>query len=114
MAIKRVEVEGVSEVMLQEGDIVVRMLMDGDAVLVNRQPTLSQTSILLHTVKVKTTDPQDFTISLNVGVFGLFGADCDGDEVNIYTSADGKHSRLNTVEDCIWSVKTGRLNLSHG
>ena len=35
------------------GDTISRKLQDGDEVLVNRQPTLSSTSILKHEVKIK-------------------------------------------------------------
>ena len=53
--------------------------------------------------------PKDYTISLNVGEFGLYGADCDGDEVNIYSQREGKYSKSNTIENTIMSTKTGRF-----
>ena len=41
-----------SSVYLNNGDIVHRHLMDGDAVLFNRQPSLHRLSMLCHIVKV--------------------------------------------------------------
>jgi DNA-directed RNA polymerase II subunit RPB1 len=68
---------------LHIGDIVERHLLDGDPCLMNRQPSLHKLSILCHRIRVI----DDSTISpfrLNVNVTAPYGADFDGDEMNMY------------------------------
>jgi hypothetical protein len=62
------------------GTTVIRELNEGELVLVNRQPTLRETNfvameVIWHTGK---------TIQMHPGVFSMFDADCDGDEINIH------------------------------
>lgn len=57
---------------------VRRHLMDGDLVLIGRQPTLHKPSMM--TFRAKIVD--GYTIFLHYAVFPPLGADCDGDEVN--------------------------------
>ena len=71
---------------LRIGDVVHRYLMDGDYVLINRQPSLWASSI--QALKVKRF-PEDsrldpHSIRLNVEVTPGFNADFDGDEMNLY------------------------------
>jgi DNA-directed RNA polymerase beta' subunit len=68
---------------LKYGDIVERHLMDGDIVLLNRQPTLHKQSMMGHAVKV-INDPQLSTFRLSVAVTTPYNADFDGDEMNIF------------------------------
>lgn len=65
---------------LQYGDRVHRKLIDGDRVLLNRQPTLHKTSMLDKRIKVV----EGKTIRLNLATTGTFNADFDGDEMNIF------------------------------
>ena len=65
---------------LKTGDIVERHMIDGDVVLVNRQPSLHRMSMMTHRVRVMPFD----TIRLNVLVTEAYNADFDGDEMNIY------------------------------
>ena len=60
---------------LQIGDIVERKLQDGDIVLLNRQPTLWQGSMMAQTVKIM--DHKTFRI--NLAITSSFNADFDGD-----------------------------------
>ena len=72
-----------SVIKLHIGDIVERHLLDGDPCLMNRQPSLHKLSILCHRIRVI----EDATISpfrLNVNVTVPYGADFDGDEMNMY------------------------------
>ncbi len=68
---------------LQYGDIVERHLMDGDIVLLNRQPTLHKQSMMSHKIKV-IDDPNLLTFRLSVTVTTPYNADFDGDEMNIF------------------------------
>nr|ALK02051.1 RNA polymerase III largest subunit [Starmerella magnoliae] len=65
---------------LEIGDTVERHLEDGDIVLFNRQPSLHRVSILCHRVKVRPWR----TLRLNECVCTPYGADFDGDEMNLH------------------------------
>jgi DNA-directed RNA polymerase II subunit RPB1 len=67
-------------IILNEGDIVNRHLIDGDIVLFNRQPSLHKMSMMGHKVRV-----MDFnTFRLNTSVTKPYNADFDGDEMNMH------------------------------
>ena len=68
---------------LQHGDIVERHLIDEDIVLLNRQPTLHKQSMMAFKIKV-INDPNLLTFGFSVAVTTPFGADFDGDEMNIF------------------------------
>ncbi len=70
---------------LREGDILHRHLIDGDAVLFNRQPTLHKMSMMCHIVKVLKVGS---TFRLNVAVTKPYNADFDGDEMNLHGPQD--------------------------
>lgn len=59
---------------LEEGDTVHRHIMDGDAVLFNRQPTLHRMSMMCHIVKVMMKGD---TFRMNVGDTKPYNADFD-------------------------------------
>jgi len=63
---------------LENGDIVHRHMMDGDAVLFNRQPSLHRMSMMCHIVKVM---PKGDTFRMNVGCTKPYNADFDGDKI---------------------------------
>jgi DNA-directed RNA polymerase II subunit RPB1 len=71
------------KVELRYGDVVERHLMDGDIVLLNRQPTLHKQSMMGHKIKV-INDPNLLTFRLSVTVTPPYNADFDGDEMNIF------------------------------
>ena len=66
---------------LEVGDVVHRHMMDGDAVLFNRQPSLHRNSMMCHIVKVMKVGD---TFRINVGVTKPYNADFDGDEMNMH------------------------------
>ena len=66
---------------LHEGDILHRHMMDGDAILFNRQPTLHRMSMMCHLVRVMS---QGNTFRMNVGCTKPYNADFDGDEMNMH------------------------------
>jgi DNA-directed RNA polymerase II subunit RPB1 len=68
------------KIVLKPGDVVYRHLMDNDWVLFNRQPSLHKMSMMAHRVKVL----DGLTFRLNVNVCAPYGADFDGDEMNIH------------------------------
>jgi DNA-directed RNA polymerase II subunit RPB1 len=68
------------QVRLRYGDIVERHLVDGDYVLLNRQPTLHKLSMMGHKIKVLKRDDLR-TFRLNVAVTSPYNADFDGDEM---------------------------------
>ena len=66
--------------MLQVGDIVERMLIDGDIVIFNRQPSLHRISMMCHKVRVLPYN----TFRINTAVCAPYNADFDGDEMNLH------------------------------
>jgi DNA-directed RNA polymerase beta' subunit len=68
------------DIVLQNGDIVNRHLLDNDILLFNRQPTLHKMSMMAHRVKVLPYK----TFRLNVLVTRPYNADFDGDEMNAH------------------------------
>jgi len=59
---------------LEIGDIVHRHMLDGDAVLFNRQPTLHRMSMMCHIAKIM---PKGDTFRMNVGDTKPYNADFD-------------------------------------
>ena len=68
---------------LKFGDIVERHLVDGDIVLLNRQPSLHKLSMMGHKVKVIENQKYE-SFRLNPSVTTPYNADFDGDEMNIF------------------------------
>lgn len=68
-------------IQLMEGDIVHRHMMDGDAILFNRQPSLHRMSMMGHIVRVMFKGD---TFRMNVGDTKPYNADFDGDEMNLH------------------------------
>jgi len=66
---------------IENGDIVHRHMMDGDAVLFNRQPSLHRMSMMCHIVKIM---ERGDTFRMNVGCTRPYNADFDGDEMNMH------------------------------
>jgi DNA-directed RNA polymerase II subunit RPB1 len=62
---------------IENGDIVHRHMMDGDAVLFNRQPSLHRMSMMCHIVKIM---EKGDTFRMNVGCTRPYNADFDGDK----------------------------------
>lgn len=68
---------------LEAGDVVERQFVDGDYVLVNRQPTLWEHSMMA-AVAIRSRDPRELTLRLPVALCRAFNADFDGDEMNLH------------------------------
>uniref|UniRef100_A0A6C0EPT6 DNA-directed RNA polymerase n=1 Tax=viral metagenome TaxID=1070528 RepID=A0A6C0EPT6_9ZZZZ len=72
-------------IILEEGDIVHRHMMDGDAVLFNRQPTLHRMSMMCHIARIM---KRGDTFRMNVADTKPYNADFDGDEMNLHMPQD--------------------------
>jgi DNA-directed RNA polymerase II subunit RPB1 len=70
---------------LNDGDTVHRHMLDGDAVLFNRQPTLHRMSMMCHIAKIMY---QGDTFRMNVADTKPYNADFDGDEMNMHLPQD--------------------------
>ena len=70
---------------LEYGDIVHRHMLDGDAVLFNRQPTLHRMSMMCHIARIM---KQGGTFRMNVADTKPYNADFDGDEMNLHMPQD--------------------------
>ena len=68
------------DITLTIGDIVERHLINGDIVLINRQPTLHEGSMMAQEVVVS----DNKTIQFNLAITKSFNADFDGDEMNLH------------------------------
>jgi DNA-directed RNA polymerase subunit A' len=112
---------------LEFGDIVERQLVDGDAVLFNRQPSLHRMSMLCHRARILPYR----TFRLNPLVCSPYNADFDGDEMNLHVlqgeEAIAEARALMSVEEhllsprfggaiigCIHDHITGLYYLTHG
>jgi len=67
-----------NSIVLEEGDIVHRHMMDGDAILFNRQPTLHRMSMMCHIAKIM---KRGDTFRMNVADTKPYNADFDGDKL---------------------------------
>lgn len=72
-------------IILQNGDIVHRHMMNGDVVLFNRQPSLHRMSMMGHLARIMI---QGDTFRMNVADTKPYNADFDGDEMNLHMPQD--------------------------
>jgi DNA-directed RNA polymerase II subunit RPB1 len=63
-------------IILEDGDVVHRHMMDGDPILFNRQPTLHRMSMMAHIARIMTRGD---TFRMNVADTKPYNADFDGD-----------------------------------
>jgi len=68
------------ELLLQTGDIVMRHIIDGDYVLMNRLPTLHKKGFMGHKARIM----KGYSFRLNVNSTEPYNADFDGDEMNLH------------------------------
>lgn len=90
------------------GDIICRDLLDGDIVILNRQPTLHKHSMTAMNVKILPWN----TFRFNLAITKQFNADFDGDEMNIHVPMDYDSkvelSELASVNANIMSMQQGQ------
>lgn len=98
-------------VSIQIGDVVERKLIDGDILLLNRQPTLHSGSMISQNVRILPGK----TIRLNLATTKTFNADFDGDEMNVFLPASPETEAelriLSSVGNHIISTQSGKANI---
>ena len=96
---------------LKIGDIVERKLVNGDIILMNRQPTLHRGSMISQKIKIL----KEKTFRLNLAITSSFNADFDGDEMNCHLPSDipsiVELENLSTVDNNINSVSSKTANI---
>lgn len=102
-----VKIPQVKDPEIYVGDIVQRRIINGDWVLMNRQPTLWKGSMM--SFKVVITDCKTFTF--NLAVCKAFNSDFDGDEQNAHFPQSVESSielqLLSKPDNCILSSSNG-------
>ena len=97
---------------LEVGDIIKRQLLDGDYVLLNRQPTLHKASMQGFSLKLQNVK----TLKMNLGMAKAYNADFDGDEMNIHVpqsyEAIAELKELSSSKKNIMSIQSGKPNVS--
>jgi len=97
-------------IQLEIGDVVHRHMMDGDAVLFNRQPTLHRMSMMCHVARIMTHGD---TFRMNVGDTKPYNADFDGDEMNMHMPQDVESvSELLNLAAVPWQIISPANNQS--
>lgn len=76
----------ISKYKIEIGDVVERSLINGDIVVINRQPTLHRGSMIACYVKIFNCS----TFRLNYSSMITLNADTDGDELNLHVPQDLK------------------------
>lgn len=93
------------------GDVIERKLLDGDILLLNRQPTLHKGSMIAQNIRIVPGK----TIRLNLATTKTFNADFDGDEMNLHLpatpEAEAELRILSGVENNIISTQSGKANI---
>ncbi len=74
-------------IILEDGDIVHRHMMNGDPILFNRQPTLHRMSMMCHIARIMMKGD---TFRMNVADTKPYNADFDGDEMNLHMPQDAE------------------------
>lgn len=100
-----------NSVELRVGDKVMRSVVDGDFMLVNRQPTLTKSSIMIHKVIVN-LDRKFHSIGVNSMVLKAYAGDCDGDEINIYCPLENRIGDGGHVYNNMRSDKDGAIAMN--
>ena len=96
---------------MEIGDIVERKLMNGDILLLNRQPTLHRGSMIAQKVKILPGK----TIRLNLAITTTFNADFDGDEMNLFlpnnVDSETELRHLSSVDNFILNPQSSKANI---
>lgn len=96
---------------VEVGDVVHRQLMDGDFVMLNRQPTLHKASMMALRCKIMNVK----TLKINLAISRPFNCDFDGDEMNIHVPQSLESrvelEQLSVPSQCIISTQAGKPNI---
>lgn len=92
-----------------ENSTVIRQLNEGELVIVNRQPTLRDSNF----VAMEVFWTKERTIQMHPGVFSMFDADCDGDEINIHVpQINQKELEKVHIKHSVWNYGDNSLGPS--
>ena len=90
--------------------IIYRKLRNGERVLVNRQPTLSNQNIVAMKIIWQNYSK---TIQLHPAIFSIFDADCDGDEMNIFLPQIAENKLTNLfIENSLFNFSKMKIDIS--
>ncbi len=92
---------------LENGYQVERHLMDGDIALFNRQPSLHRMSVMAHKIRVLPF----MTFRINPAVCAPYGADFDGDEMNLHIP---QTEEARAEAEILMLVQTQLISPRHG
>lgn len=110
--LKDVQYPEFKKITLEVGDIIKRQLVDGDYVLLNRQPTLHKASMMALKVVIKPIK----TLKINLSITKPFNCDFDGDEMNIHVPQSyesiAELQSLSSSVKCIMSNQNGKPNVA--
>tara|TARA_Y100000389_G_scaffold202567_4_gene248242 strand:- start:105 stop:2855 length:2751 start_codon:yes stop_codon:yes gene_type:complete len=97
---------------LKIGWIIERQLMDGDHVLLNRQPTLHEASMMAMQIIIR----KGKSIRMNLAVTSPYNADFDGDEMNIHVpqslESQAELERLSAAQWHLISPQSSKPNMA--
>ncbi len=97
---------------LKIGDEIHRQLLNGDIVLLNRQPTLHNGSMLAKSIVIRPGK----TLRFALATAKTFNADFDGDEMNIHVPQDvdatAELMTLSSTKSNMFSSQASKSNLS--
>lgn len=109
--IKTITYNSCKEVDLKVGDVVERKLVDGDILLLNRQPTLHRGSMISQEVVIRPGK----TIRMNLAICSSFNSDFDGDEMNLHCPAspetEAELRLLSSIENHVMTAQASSCNL---
>lgn len=101
-----------TDLVIEDGDIVVRNLVNGDIVMFNRQPTLALSNITAVRIVI---DDRALAVGMSVIVCPYFNADFDGDQMNQFNvalpSSINEQLMLTCVSSRLVSAVTGSMSV---
>ena len=93
---------------LEDGDVLMRDVINGDVVVFNRQPSLLGPSMTCHRAVILT---ETKTLGMNISACVLYAADFDGDAMNLHFARSvqtrNEIAILANVGNCFISKKSG-------
>jgi len=100
------------DLVIEDGDIIVRNLVNGDIVMFNRQPTLALSNITAVRIVI---DDRALAVGMSVIVCPYFNADFDGDQMNQFNvalpSSINEQLMLTCVSSRLVSAVTGTMSV---
>jgi DNA-directed RNA polymerase subunit A' len=92
---------------VEDGYQIERHILDGDIALFNRQPSLHRMSVMAHHIRVLPNQ----TFRINPAVCAPYGADFDGDEMNLHVP---QTEEARAEAEILMLVQTQLISPGHG